>query len=66
MLGFSRSVWNKVEEGSARIAINMAFTLRRKFSVTLDRVHVGDEAMMPHHWMVHIERLGAEDGQSSG
>lgn len=67
MLGFSRNACNNVEVGSTRIGINMAFTtLRRKFGVTPDWVYVGDEAMMPHHLMVQIERLGAKESQSPG
>ena len=59
MIGVSRNAWNNV-------GIGMALKSRRRFGVTLDWVSVGHEALMLHHLMMQIERIGAEESQSPG
>ncbi len=59
MIGVSRNAWNNVR-------IGMALKSRRRFGVTMDWAYVGDEALMPHHLMMQIGRIGAEESQSPG
>jgi len=66
MIGVSRNAWNNVGTASARIGIDTALKSRRRFGVTLNRVYVGDEALVPHHLMMQIGRIGAEESQSPG
>ncbi len=66
MIRISRSAWNGGRIASARIGIDTALKLSRRFGISLDRVYVGDEALMPHHLMMQIGRIGAEESQSPG
>ncbi len=66
MIRISCSAWNGGRIASARIGIDTALKSRRRFGVTLNRVYVGDEALVPHHLMMQIGRIGAEESQSPG
>ncbi|MGU3387184.1 helix-turn-helix transcriptional regulator [Methylobacterium sp. D53M] len=46
-IGVTRQSWNNYEMGAARISIDAAMILLRKFGVSLDWIYNGEEAMLP-------------------
>ena len=61
-LGVPHNRWSNCETGGARMGLNTALILCRKFGVSLDWLYLGKEGMMPHHLVLKIAELEREEG----
>jgi hypothetical protein len=56
-LGILPQSWNGYETGNARIGVDSAIRIVRRFGVTLDWIYLGDTRAMPHALLTDIERV---------